>query len=172
MTPEERARIEGEIEGIHFCLAEIPMNQRAIADRWCEAVAELRRLLAEGGGHMTDLVHKTLSIEIAYRTDLDTIADLMAQITHEVAKTLKLQGGEPQDFWRQLADAVATTEHYVVGCGDGGCRFVRPVGTHTNGGCRCELTRNGKRVPFGADALANLYRAAKRLTEATCPSAK
>lgn len=150
MTPEERARIEGEIEGIHFCLAEIPMNHLDSWPAWKLA----------------------LSIEIAYRTDLDTIADLMAQITHEAAKTLKLQGGEPPDFWRQLADAVATTEHYVVGCGDGGCRFVRPVGTHNNGGCRCELTRNGKRVPFGADALANLYRAAKRLTEATCPSAK
>lgn len=121
---------------------------------------------------MTDLVHKTLSIEIAYRTDLDTFAGLMTQITRELAKTLKLQGGAIGESVSELTDAVAAIEHYVGGCGDGGCRFVRPVGMHTNGGCRCELVRNGQRVPLGANALANLYRAAKRLTEATCPSAK
>ena len=25
----------------------------------------------------------------------------------------------------------------IGGCGDGGCCIVKPVGQHTNGGCRC-----------------------------------
>jgi hypothetical protein len=25
----------------------------------------------------------------------------------------------------------------IGGCGDGGCIVIRPVGMHTNGGCKC-----------------------------------
>lgn len=48
------------------------------------------------------------------------------------------------------------TQH--VGCGDGGCRFIRPSGMHTNAGCRC--VGNG-RDPLAVSALAVLYEAAK-----------
>lgn len=30
---------------------------------------------------------------------------------------------------------------FVGGCGDGGCVVKRPVGMHTNGGCRCSTDR-------------------------------
>lgn len=39
-----------------------------------------------------------------------------------------------------------------VGCGDSSCKFTRPSGMATNGGCRCE------QGPFVVSALANLYR--------------
>ena len=29
----------------------------------------------------------------------------------------------------------------IGGCGDGGCVIVRPVGQHTNGGCRCWMDK-------------------------------
>ena len=42
-----------------------------------------------------------------------------------------------------------------VGCGDNSCRFVKPTGMATNGGCRC-----GDR-PFVMSALAKLYKVVK-----------
>ena len=29
----------------------------------------------------------------------------------------------------------------IGGCGDGGCIIVKPLGQHTNGGCRCWMNK-------------------------------
>ena len=41
-----------------------------------------------------------------------------------------------------------------VGCGDNSCRFVKPKGMATNGGCRCADR------PFVMAALAELFKVA------------
>ncbi len=46
-----------------------------------------------------------------------------------------------------------------VGCGDNSCRFVKPSGVGTNGGCRCADK------PFVMAALAALYKAALKEAE-------
>ncbi|MBC2668776.1 hypothetical protein ACFOON_15080 [Novosphingobium piscinae] len=41
---------------------------------------------------------------------------------------------------RELREALAERDNYLAqmgGCGDGHCIIVKPVGMHTNGGCRC-----------------------------------
>lgn len=43
----------------------------------------------------------------------------------------------------------------LVGCGDNSCRFKKPTGMATNGGCRC------KDKPFVMSAFAELYKALK-----------
>ncbi len=49
------------------------------------------------------------------------------------------------------------------GCGDGNCRIVKPIGMHTNGGCRCirSLVENLRQAaqllePYQRDMSKNL----------------
>jgi len=67
----------------------------------------------------------------------------------------------------QLRDAVISVGQYA-GCGDSGCRFVRPKGMSTNGGCRC-LGRGGDAKPGLASSLARLYKAALAVTGEESP---
>lgn len=55
---------------------------------------------------------------------------------------------------RFIVDQIAK----IPGCGDNSCRFVRPTGMATNGGCRCMA---GRSSPIGS-YLASLLDAAKR----------
>lgn len=47
------------------------------------------------------------------------------------------------DIYDKLAGIIQATDQYqelathIGGCGDGGCIVLRPIGQHTNGGCRC-----------------------------------
>jgi len=47
------------------------------------------------------------------------------------------------DFFRvttKIAHHASILDEYletIGGCGDGGCIILKPVGQHTNGGCRC-----------------------------------
>jgi len=54
---------------------------------------------------------------------------------------------------RTIEVAVETCTKYV-GCGDNSCRFRKPRGMGTNGGCRCADR------PLVMSALARLYKAA------------
>ena len=38
---------------------------------------------------------------------------------------------------RAALDEYEAIRNHVGGCSDGGCIVLRPVGMHTNGGCRC-----------------------------------
>ncbi len=49
------------------------------------------------------------------------------------------------------------------GCSDGGCVIVKPVGMHTNGGCRC--LRYPENVQKFRDELAALKASRDRLQE-------
>ena len=45
---------------------------------------------------------------------------------------------EAEDAAVQKAlDAYLQVRDYVGGCSDGGCVIKRPIGMHTNGGCKC-----------------------------------
>ena len=61
-----------------------------------------------------------------------------------------------------LRGALATVSRFV-GCGDGGCQFVRPKGMHTNGGCRC---KEKLQAPFACAAIAALYRQVEKMVGA------
>lgn len=57
-----------------------------------------------------------------------------------------------------LREAVAEVT-VCAGCGDHSCRFVKPRGMATNGGCRCADR------PYVLATLAKLYKAALAATE-------
>lgn len=49
---------------------------------------------------------------------------------------------------------------HVGGCSDGGCVVVRPVGMHTNGGCKCGTDKyKAMRMMSAGQALADEIRA-------------
>lgn len=56
----------------------------------------------------------------------------------------------------ELAEAFKLAKQYV-GCGDNSCRFQKPKGMATNGGCRCSDR------PFVMAALAKLYKTVERV---------
>lgn len=64
---------------------------------------------------------------------------------------------------KALAEYDAIIDH-IGTCGDGNCVVKRPVGMHTNGGCRCSTDRyKAQRVMFAASRLRRAIDAA--LTE-------
>lgn len=52
----------------------------------------------------------------------------------------------------------------VGGCGDNSCRFRKPKGMATNGGCSC-IGRGGDYCPKRPGELSRLYRVAAKVTE-------
>jgi hypothetical protein len=59
---------------------------------------------------------------------------------------------------RALADYDAVADH-IGSCGDGGCLVKRPVGIHTNGGCRCANDRmKAQRMMWAGQRLATAIR--------------
>jgi hypothetical protein len=63
-----------------------------------------------------------------------------------------------------IREALATYETMrdaVGGCSDGGCIVKRPIGMHTNGGCKCHKdTMKAARMMWAGQQLANALRAA------------
>lgn len=63
----------------------------------------------------------------------------------------------------EIAEAQRERDAYLKqlgGCGDGNCIIVKPVGMHTNGGCRC--SRDGMRMQrfaYAHNRFANAVRA-------------
>lgn len=52
------------------------------------------------------------------------------------------------------------------GCGDGGCVVVKPIGMHTNGGCRCMRDQiKSQRFARAANKFAQAARAALNAVE-------
>jgi hypothetical protein len=65
---------------------------------------------------------------------------------------------------REALDAYQERARAVGGCGDGGCVVQRPVGMHTNGGCRCNTDRmKAGRMMMAGQTLAAAVRAALAL---------
>lgn len=60
---------------------------------------------------------------------------------------------------RSIVDQLAK----IPGCGDNSCRFVRPTGMATNGGCRCHDSHSARmRMGF----LASLLRRIREILDA------
>lgn len=65
----------------------------------------------------------------------------------------------------RLREAVAAVTQRV-GCGDNSCRWARPTGMATNGGCLCRDGSPGNGYdPNLAARMAALYRVARELIE-------
>lgn len=47
----------------------------------------------------------------------------------------------------------------IGGCTDGGCMVIKPVGMHTNGGCKCS------RDPYKMQRVVNAYKTALERAE-------
>ena len=66
---------------------------------------------------------------------------------------------ETVDMGAYAAMVIALREvDRLMGCGDNSCRFVKPMGMATNGGCRC-LVKDYK--PGQVPSLANLVKAVR-----------
>lgn len=50
-----------------------------------------------------------------------------------------------------------------LGCGDSSCKYVRPTGMATNGGCRCARNHGDKVERFLLRNLASLFRENEKL---------
>ncbi|VWD20227.1 hypothetical protein [Burkholderia contaminans] len=74
---------------------------------------------------------------------------------------------------KTLADAIARydeTMSHVTGCSDGGCVIRRPVGMHTNGGCRCP--RDSMKMHRAMHAANELRRALDEVLATQPPEAR
>ncbi len=67
------------------------------------------------------------------------------------------------DLDKQLTERLA----HIGGCGDGNCIIVRPVGQHTNGGCRCSYDRMS--MQRYASAMNIHRRAVRQLVDLSQP---
>lgn len=56
---------------------------------------------------------------------------------------------------------------YIGGCGDGNCLIIKPIGQHTNGGCRCSYDR--MKMQRFASAMNIYHRQVMRLVQDSQP---
>lgn len=62
---------------------------------------------------------------------------------------------------REAVERYESTANHVGGCGDGNCVVVRPIGQHTNGGCRCYTDKmKAQRMMRAGQMLFTAIRAA------------
>lgn len=51
----------------------------------------------------------------------------------------------PREIPKEIAHAIANyarVQEHFGSCGDGGCLVKKPVGMHTNGGCKCNTDKH------------------------------
>lgn len=62
---------------------------------------------------------------------------------------------------REAVERYEATANHVGGCGDGNCVVARPIGQHTNGGCRCYTDKmKAQRMMRAGQMLCTAIRAA------------
>jgi len=109
----------------------------------------------------------TFEYYVAEHTD-NGISRIPERVAQDAVLSLERAGRQQAAFaaLREALDAYQERACAVGSCGDGGCVVLRPIGMHTNGGCRCSTDRmKAGRMMMAGQTLAAAVSAALHPTQ-------